>query len=34
MRGHLHRIETLIEKQDELDAALSNTPEGGVSYVD
>lgn len=29
MRGHLHRIEALIEKQEELNAALPQTREGG-----
>ena len=30
MRGHLHRIETLIEKQEEMDAVLTDTAKGGA----
>lgn len=30
MRGHLHRVEALIEKQEELKAALGKTSEGGA----
>lgn len=30
MRGHLARIDALIEKQEELKAALPDKPEGGV----
>lgn len=30
MRDHLHRIETLIEKQKEMDATLTDAAKGGV----
>lgn len=30
MRGHLGRIDTLIEKQEALKAALPDKPEGGA----
>jgi predicted metal-dependent hydrolase len=34
MRKHLHQVEALIEKQQELNAALPETSEGGKSNVD
>jgi len=29
-RGHLHRVEALIEKQEEVNTALPKTSEGGA----